>query len=139
MQPFQVATYPKSDNDSDDNNTEAEKSSSKLPPPKKKKKLRKANQPLIIAICTQLMARANEMVQQSSEIVFCDSTSTLDRFGDSMFIISTTRACCSSPLGVMIVSDKKQETIKEGLEMLKRVCLPLHSMVGVYRWVLHYL
>ena len=61
------------------------------------------------------------MVQQSSEIVFCDSTSTLDRFGNSMFIISTTHACCSIPLGVIIVSDKKQETIKEGLKMLRRV------------------
>ena len=61
------------------------------------------------------------MVQQSSEIVFCDSTSTLDWFGNSMFIISTIHACCSIPLGVIIVFDEKQETIKEGLEMLKRV------------------
>ena len=46
-----------------------------------------------------------------------------------MFIISTTHACCSIPLSVMIVSDKKQETIKEGLEMLKRL-LPTSAFYG---------
>ena len=119
MQPFLAATYACSDTDSDtDSNSEK---TNNMPSPKKKKKLREAYQPLIIAICTPLMSRAHRMVRQSREIVFCDSTSTLDRFGNSMSVISTTHAACSVPLGVLIVSDEKQETIHQGFEMLTLV------------------
>ena len=45
-----------------------------------KRKKRKRVNPMILAICTPLMARAHKDVCQSSEIVFCDSSSSLDRF-----------------------------------------------------------
>ena len=35
---------------------------------------RDTDKPLVLAICTPLMARAHEMVRQASEMVFCDST-----------------------------------------------------------------
>ena len=69
------------------------------------------------------------MVQQAGELVFCDSTSTLDRFGNSMFVLSTSYAACSVPLGVVVVSDEKQGTIQCGLKKLQEV-LPNRAFYG---------
>ena len=56
-------------------------------PPKKKKK-KNNDQPLIVAICTPMMARAHKHIIQSGEMVFLDSTSSLDRYNTSVFILS---------------------------------------------------
>ena len=53
-------------------------------PPKKYFKQRE--QPMIIAVCTPLMSNVHEHIQQAGEMVFCDSTSSLDRFNTSLFI-----------------------------------------------------
>ncbi len=37
------------------------------------------NTPLVLAVCTPLMARAHAMIQQAGELVYCDSTASLDR------------------------------------------------------------
>ena len=63
------------------------------------------------------MLRASEHIQQAGKMIFCDSTSTLDRLNTSMFIISTSTPASGVPLGVMITSDEQQSTIKGGLEM----------------------
>ena len=57
------------------------------PPPTKKKKTgkRKNSQPLIIAACTPLMARVHQSIRQAEELIFCDSTSSLERYN-----------CCSN-------------------------------------------
>ena len=57
------------------------------------------------------------------------STSTLDRFGNSMFVLSTSYAACSVPLGVVVVSDEKQGTIQCGLKKLQEV-LPNRAFYG---------
>ena len=49
------------------------------PPPQKEIKLTKRSkknscQPMILAICTPLMARANANIQQAGEMIFCDAT-----------------------------------------------------------------
>ena len=77
------------------------------PPQKKKRKLINSKS-AILAICTPLMSRANENIQQAGEIVFCDSTSTLDRLNTSMFILSTSTPTSGIPLGVIITSDEQQ-------------------------------
>lgn len=94
-------------------------------PPKKKRRL----QPMVIAICTPLMCRIHQNVQQASEMVFCDATSSLDRFNTSLFAMSTCSSIGGLPLGVFIVSDEEQETIGQGLELLKRV-LPVDCFFG---------
>lgn len=85
------------------------------------KKQKKRSQPMVIAICTPLMCRVHQNVQQSGEMVFCDATSSLDRFNTSMFIISTSTAVGGLPLGVIITSDEEQDTIAQGLQLLKDV------------------
>ena len=69
------------------------------------------------------------MVRQAGEMIFCDSTSTLDRFDNSMFLLSCSYACCSVPLGVMIVSDERQQTIQCGFQKLLSI-LPSNAFFG---------
>ena len=104
------------------------------PPPEKKMKLTKKKrkhscQPMILAICTPLMARANANVQQAGEMVFCDATSSLDRYNTSVFILSTSTPTSGIPLGVIIASDEQQPTIEQGISMLLDV-LPEKAFFG---------
>ena len=66
---------------SDDTDTESEVDS------KPQKKKRRRLQPMIIAICTPLMCRVHQNVQQSGEMFFCDATSFLDRFNTSFLLV----------------------------------------------------
>ena len=61
-----------------------------------------SDQPLVLAICTPLMARVHEHVKQAGEIKFVDSSSSLDDFNNPMFILSTSSAAGGLPLGVVI-------------------------------------
>ncbi len=54
-------------------------------------------------------------------MIFCDSTSSLDRFNTSLFVLSTSNAIGGLPLGVIITSDEEQGTISQGLDLLKTV------------------
>ena len=63
-----------------------------------------SDQPLLLAICTPLMARVHEHVNQAGEIMFVDSSSSLDDFNNPVFILSTSSAAGGLPLGVVITS-----------------------------------
>ena len=64
--------------------------------------------PLSIVICTHLMARVHQHIPQAGEIAYIDSTSSLDRYNLSMFVISTSHSGGGLSLGVLITSDEKQ-------------------------------
>ena len=81
-------------------------------------------QPLILAKCTPIMARAHKYVRQASELVFMDATSSLDRFSCPTFVLSTGCAAGAIPLGVFVVSDKSTSTIAAGLNLLKSIMPP---------------
>ena len=104
--------YHLSDDDTDDEST---------PPPSKKSKKEVTSKPLILALCTPLMARAHEHVSQAGELLFCDSTSSMDRFNTSIFLLSTHSAASGIPLGVILTSDEREETIQAGLQLLKSI------------------
>ena len=74
---------------------------------------------MILAIVTPLMARAYQHIQQASEIVFCDSTASLDRFNTSVFIISTSTTVSGVPLAVILTSDEREQTIYAAFELVK--------------------
>ena len=44
------------------------------------------DQPLILAICTPLMARVHKYIQQAKELVFIDSSSSFEGFNNPMFV-----------------------------------------------------
>lgn len=60
--------------------------------------------PLVLALCTPLMARAHTMLRQAGELVYCDSTASLDRYNCPTFIMSTSSSGGGIPLGVVITS-----------------------------------
>ena len=68
-----------------------------------------------------MMARAHKHIIQSGEMVFLDSTSSLDRYNTSVFILSAAHPGGGIPLRVILSSDEKEETITAGLKMLKEV------------------
>lgn len=90
---------------------------------------KKSSQPFILALCTPLMACVHQYVVQSAELVFCDSTSSLDRYNVSFFILSTAHPAGGLPIGVIFTSDEKEDTIKNGLEKLIQV-LPSNAFYG---------
>jgi hypothetical protein len=128
LQPYKIEAES-CDNESDSDTDIKQDERSSKPPPRKKRKANIVKQPMVLALCTPLMSRAHEMVQQAGELVFCDSTSTLDRFGNSMFVLSTSYAACSVPLGVVVVLDEKQSAIQCGLKKLQEV-LPNRAFYG---------
>ena len=85
--------------------------------------------PLILAICSPIMYRAHKYIQQSSELVFMDATSSLDRFSCPTYILSTGSAAGAVPLGVFVVSNETASTITDGLDLLKSI-MPSDAFFG---------
>ena len=56
-----------------------------------------------------------------AELLFYDSTSSMDRFNTSVFVLSTHSVASGIPLVVLLTSDEREETIQTGLQMLKSV------------------
>ena len=107
-------------------------SEEELMPPKKKKKSQKTATsvtPMILALCTPIMRRAHEHVQQSRDVVFVDATSSFDRQNSSIFLLSTVMPAGAVPLGVIVTSDEQEETITSGLRCLMSL-LPDNAFFG---------
>ena len=84
------------------------------------------SQPLVLAVCTPLMARAHELIRQAGEVTYYDSTASLDRHNCPTFILSTSCSAGGVPLGVVITSGENEATITEALTFMKAV-LPPHT------------
>ena len=86
-------------------------------------------QPLVLAICTPLMSRAHDLLRQSGELVYCDSTASLDRSNCPTFIISTSSSAGGIPLGIVITSGESEAVLTEAFSLLKTV-LPQRAFYG---------
>jgi hypothetical protein len=62
------------------------------------------DQPLILAICTPLMARVHKHIQQAMELVYIDSSSSFEDFNNPVFVMSTSSAAGGLPLGIVVTS-----------------------------------
>ena len=98
------------------------------PPAKRKKRCKEKVKPFILAACTPLMARVHRNVMQSAEIVFCDATASLDRYNTALFILSTCHPAGGLPLGVVMISDEKEESITKGFQLLMET-IPSDSFI----------
>ena len=65
------------------------------------------------------MYHAHKYIQQSSELVFMDATSSLDRFSCPTYILTTGSVAGAILLGVFVVSNETAPTITNGLDLLK--------------------
>ena len=72
-------------------------------------------QPMIVTVCTPMMARAHQYLPQAAKVIYCDSTSSLDHFNTSVFLLSTNHAGGSIPLGIALTSDEKESTLHSAL------------------------
>ena len=68
-----------------DDSCDTDEDELKLSKKKKAKKQRKYNTPMVLALCSPIMKRAHEHVQQSRDIAFVDATSSFDRLNNSIF------------------------------------------------------
>lgn len=84
---------------------------------------------LVLAVCTSLMARAHRLVKQAGELVYCDVTSSLDRFNSPTFIIRTCTAAGGIPLEVAITSEESEPVVAEAISSIKSV-LPSDALYG---------
>ena len=66
---------------------------------------------------------------QSSNIIFCDATSSFDRHNSAIFLISTVTPAGALPLGVVVTSDEQEETIINAFKMLQTI-LPAEAFFG---------
>lgn len=78
-------------------------------------------QPLILAICTPLMSRVHQYIQQSKELVFIDASSSFDDFYNPLFVISTSSAAGGLPLGILATSAESADVIHKGMTTLKEL------------------
>ena len=82
------------------------------------------------------MARGHQHIQQASEIIFCDSTASLDRFNTSVFIISTSTTASGVLLAVILTSDEREQTIYAAFELFKQI-LPTSAFLEGEQIVVH--
>ena len=76
------------------------------------------DQPLILAICTPLMARVHTHIQQAKELVFIDSSSSFEDFNNPMFVLSTSSAAGGLPHGIVITSGESANIIHKAMTVL---------------------
>ncbi len=98
------------------------------PQPKKRKKREVTKKPLILAICTPLMARAHTELCQAGEITFCDASSSMDRFNTIRIhpVYNASLFWCA--IAVAMVSDETEQTMIQAMEMIK--VLPTDAFYG---------
>lgn len=76
----------------------------------------------VVAICTPLMARAHQLIHESGELVFIDSSGNMDRHCNRVFLLMTHSNAGGIPLGIGITTSERQDCITAMLEMFKTVC-----------------
>ncbi len=84
---------------------------------------------MILALCSPIMKRAHEHVQQSRDVVFVDATSSFDRQNSSIFLLSTVMPAGAVPLGVIVTSNEQEDTITTGLKYLESI-FPNNAFFG---------
>lgn len=78
----------------------------------------------IIVICTPLMRRVHRLTPEAGEIVFIDSSGTVDRDGHRIFLMLTHNESGGVPLGVMITTSESTATLRKAMAMLKDLIGP---------------
>lgn len=62
-----------------------------------------------VAAVTPLVKRILNQVPKASEVLFCDFTTSIDRFGTKSFILFTNSCCGSLPVCAILTSSENEE------------------------------
>lgn len=76
---------------------------------------------IFFRICTPIMKRVHKHIENASQIVFMDSSGTVDRDGSRIFVLLTDSECGALPLGLMITTSESVEAIKCGFNIIKEL------------------
>lgn len=72
---------------------------------------------VIIAVCTPLMKRVHRYTKHSGEIVFMDAGGNMDRHNMRVFLLMTFSPTGGLPLGVLITTNERTDTITRALKL----------------------
>jgi len=84
---------------------------------------------LIVSVCTPLMKRVHKLLRSSGEIMFVDSSGTMDVLNMRVFVFLTASVAGALPLGLLLVSSESEEVLKHGLSVWKSL-LPPEAFYG---------
>ena len=87
------------------------------------------NEPFILVVVTPLMKRVHQMVPNSKDLVFCDSSSNMEEFNLRVFMMVTHSVCGALPLGIIITSDEQGKTLESAFQMFKE-CVESFGFYG---------
>lgn len=79
---------------------------------------------LVIAICTPLMKRASSLIKGASEIMFADSSGTMDCLNCKLFLLQIPSAARAIPIGTLIVTSESEEVLNVAFAMWKSLLPP---------------
>lgn len=79
-----------------------------------------------VCVCDNLSKRTHEMLPQAGDIVFLDSTGSLDRQDSRFFRFLTCSPCGGLPLGYVITSNETEELLTKAFEKFK-ILLPNYA------------
>ena len=82
----------------------------------------------LVAICSPLMKRVHT-TRRSGELCFIDSSGCMDRENCRVFLLLTHSCAGGLPLGIILSQSEDEDTIAEGLELLKEL-LPENAFDG---------
>lgn len=71
----------------------------------------------IIVICTPLMKRVHASIKHSGELVFMDSSGSMDRHNFRVFLMLTHSVAGGLPVGVLILPNEKETTLIKALQL----------------------
>ncbi|KAK3926335.1 Protein FAR-RED ELONGATED HYPOCOTYL 3 [Frankliniella fusca] len=72
---------------------------------------------LIVAICTPLMKRIHSRLRSAGEIMFVDSSGTMDVLNTRVFVLLCPSIAGALPLGILLVSSEAEMVIKAALDL----------------------
>ncbi|XP_041912161.1 uncharacterized protein LOC121677466 [Alosa sapidissima] len=74
----------------------------------------------LVVICSPLMKRVHHL-KHSGELCFMDSSGNMDRESCRVFLLLTHSCAGGLPLGILLCQTKDEETIFEGLDLLRNI------------------
>ena len=84
----------------------------------------------IVAVMTPLMKRVHQKINHSAEVVFMDSTGGFDSLQHRVFVLMTHSYMGALPLGIVITTTEKAESVAKGLQLLLSLISPTDVFYG---------
>lgn len=75
------------------------------------------------------MSQVHEQIMQTGKICYVDASASFESLNTSITLFYTSCIVGALPLGLFIISDEREVTIKRAITLLKTI-LPMHAFFG---------